>query len=164
MTFLAGIAITLYLLLFHKNVLDIKLDKVSRFLAFMAIVTAIRLALISAQGSNPSPDYGIKFWQYALVFWEDAFYVAPLLFLERFKVTKWGKIAFYMVAAGLSLHFASGHLYQGVFAATLTALYPYFISFYYSKRTSLGTVMVCHILYDMITVITGKVGWMMDYL
>lgn len=159
-----GFAIIALMFVFDKEKLDIKLDKVAKFLSFMAIITAFRLALQSYAGSSsPQPLMNIPFHLFALVPWEDAFYVAPLLYLEEIKNKgKFGKALWVAMVVSASAHFGLGHLYQGWFAVGLTALYPYFISLKYSKRVGMGTVMVCHILYDMITYLTAKFGWMVN--
>lgn len=159
-----GFAIIALMFVFDRNKLDIKLNKVAKFLAFMAIITAFRLALQSYAGSSaPTAIMNIPFYLFALVPWEDAFYVAPLLYLEEIKNRgKLGKALWVAIVVSTSIHFGLGHAYQGWFAVGLTALYPYFISLKYSKRVGMGTVMVCHVLYDMITVLTAKYSWIVD--
>jgi hypothetical protein len=44
-----------------------------------------------------------------------------------------------------------GHSYQGP-TGMITFIFP-FISFYYSKKYGAGTVMLCHILYDISIVV-----------
>jgi hypothetical protein len=160
---LVGFFIILLIFIFDRKNLDVKTDKITKFLTFMALVTAFRLALNSFQGNLPQGGLGIPFYMFAIVPWEDAFYVAPLLYLDYMRETKWGRYMWNTLAIALSIHFGLGHAYQGLFGIAITSLYPYFVSYKYSKRTSLGTVMVCHILYDMITVLTMKYSWMTDF-
>jgi hypothetical protein len=159
-----GFAIIILMFLFDRSKLDIKLDKVSKFLAFMAIVTAFRLALHSFHNTPPSTEIiNIPFYLFALVPWEDAFYVAPLLYIDEMRqegrVKEW---VWKLLVVISSVTFGLGHAYQGLFGVLLTSIYPYFVSFKYSKRVGMGTVMVCHVLYDMITYATAKFGWVVN--
>lgn len=149
--------------IFDRKTLRIELDKVAKFLALMAIITAIRLSLMSYSNSFGNEVLTkIPFWSFGLVFWEDLFYVIPIYYTRYLKDHKYLKYCWYLLIIGLSAHFGIGHLYQGLFAVLITALYPYFISYKYGKDVGFGTVMVCHVLYDMITFLTVKYGWMVN--
>lgn len=156
-----GFVIIAFMLIFDRKMIEFKIDKVTKFLTFMVIITAIRVAMSSFKGDLPSGLYNnIPFWAYAIVPWEDAFYVAPMLYLQDLEQkSKW---LWWALVGALSIHFGLGHAYQGIMGVILTSFYPYFISFKYSKRVGLGTVMVCHVLYDMITVLTAKYSWIVD--
>jgi membrane protease YdiL (CAAX protease family) len=85
-------------------------------------------------------------WEYTLVWWEDLVFSFPILLA----MNKWGRNKWTIsLAVVLSLLFGSGHIYHGLTGALTTCIYPYFISYRYSKKTSLGTVMVCHVMYDL---------------
>jgi hypothetical protein len=162
MEIIIGIIITVYLILFHRHDIRVELDKVAKFLAFMAIVTAFRLALGSYFQTPPLSDsFPIQFWQFALVFWEDAYFVAPLYFTYKMRDHKYFKYVWYALAIYLSVDFGLGHAYQGLKGVIITSIYPVFISLRYSRKVGIGTVMVCHILYDMITYTTAKYGFLL---
>jgi membrane protease YdiL (CAAX protease family) len=50
-----------------------------------------------------------------------------------------------------SLTFAAGHLAYGPVWAGMLLIYVPFLSYRYGKKYGLGTVMVCHVLYDLFT-------------
>lgn len=58
--------------------------------------------------------------------------------------------AFVIVAVLTSAVFGLGHLYQGWLAAVLLSAYPYFISYHYGKKHGYGTVMVAHVIFDIV--------------
>jgi membrane protease YdiL (CAAX protease family) len=132
-------------------------DKVYKFLRFMWYVTLVRVVVYmllstpnAAQDPN-SPMNKIELLSILGVYWEDAFFTLPILILERLKVNK----AILIVLLGFNaISFALGHLSYGLLWAAITLLYVPFISYKYGKLNGLGTVMVCHILYDLITLIT----------
>jgi hypothetical protein len=161
--FQIALAIMVLVFIFDKKTLRVELDKVAKFLAFMAIITAIRLALMSHSNSFGNSNLmDIPFYSFGLVFWEDLFYAIPIYYTRHLKDHKYAKYVWYSLIIALSAHFGMGHLYQGVFAVFLTAIYPYFISYRYGKDVGFGTVMAGHVLYDMITFLTVKYGWMVN--
>lgn len=90
------------------------------------------------------------------VFWEDACHGLPLLLLQRLIGTKkWTWPIHGILTALVMLEFGMGHVYQGLFAAILLSCYvPYSIKM--GKKVGFGTVMVCHTLYDLVTILTLK--------
>lgn len=68
-----------------------------------------------------------------------------IYYAEKF-LPKW---IFVPIVVLSSLIFGAGHLYQGYFVAALLSLYPYFVSYKYGKKYGYGTVMLCHITYDL---------------
>jgi membrane protease YdiL (CAAX protease family) len=83
------------------------------------------------------------------VFWEDAVFTLPILFWERYSnPSKW---LVYPVLAASAIFFGMGHLYQGIMGGVMAAFYLFVISYGYGKKHGLGTVMICHVLYDMLT-------------
>ena len=156
--FYIGVALTILVSIFRSNVMRVELNKVASFLALLVIVTCARIAAYdfmvdidpNYMPKIPPELYYAPVWHFMLVFWEDAFFVLPMIL--AFKYLK--KSIAILVAITLSLIFAHGHLYQGYIAVAITSLYPYFISYKYSKKFGMGTVMVCHILYDFITFYT----------
>lgn len=152
--FWLGTGITLYLYIFTEHI-KIKWDKFAQFFAFMCLLLMAQNAIHG--GDSPASLADVEPYHYLLVFWEDAIFMVPIYFLME----KYGKNVYTICFAILSsLFFAYGHLYHGLFGALVTAFYPYFISHHYAKKTSIGTVMVCHITYDLMlyysTIILAK--------
>ena len=96
-------------------------------------------------------------WQATLtVFWEDACHGLPLVLLAlstaTYKHAKWlNRIAM----ATVMISFGAGHLYQGWLAAVGLSMYIPF-SMEIGKKNGFGTVMIGHMMYDFITIITMK--------
>lgn len=138
------LAILVYaFILYRKKYLTVHWDKFSQFFAFMCFIIMVRTAFTGS--NNPSlgsaPAFMLNF-----VWWEDLVFMTPMYFAFE----KFGKNKYTIgLAVALSLTFASGHLYHGYFGAFTSALTPYFIMYTYAKRTSIGTVMACHVLYDL---------------
>ena len=144
----------IYAFLKDKDQLKISWDGIAKFTGFMALLTMYRFCIfdtfISIDEFNSFP---IKMWQFMLVFLEDAFFVMIPYYLTKNKQNK----AFnFVIWLGFSVLFASGHVYQGLFVAAITGLYPYFISRKYALKSSFITVMACHFMYDCITMLTLK--------
>lgn len=141
--FTLGVVVTVYLYIFTDH-LKIKWDKFAQFFAFMCLLIMAQNALNGGKSAPSLADVDPS--NFLLVFWEDAIFMVPFYFA----IEKYGKNFFTIsLAVVSSLFFAYGHLYHGLFGAIVTAFYPYFISYHFSKKTSIGTVMVCHILYDL---------------
>jgi len=156
-----GCAILILFILFDRNTVRVDWGALSKFQAFLAMLTLFRIAQFSFAYESGAgiPGMGpigqISLWQFFLVPWEDSFYVLPFIFLKRFKWTsKW--YIWYPLFILASIHFASGHMYQGLYAAMVIGLYPYFISYRYGSKFGMGTVMLGHILYDFTTFFTIK--------
>jgi len=156
--FFIGVLITVIMIIKKPTLMKADFSKIASFLAFMAIITVGRISFCSFMSSiDPTflpqiPDalYNHPMWRFLLVFWEDAFFVLPMVFAFKY-LKNWMAIP---IVIGLSLWFGSGHLYQGWWAVIITSLYPYFISYKYGLKVGFGTVMLCHILYDFITTYT----------
>jgi hypothetical protein len=126
-----------------------------RFAKIMLWVTLLRAVSLHLQGFRFDLDSMIStltsfgFLKLFLVFWEDTFFTLPILFWAHKGLSKWALIPYTVCA---SIVFASGHIYQSYTWAALTLIYIPFLSYYYGRRVGLGTVMACHILYDIATV------------
>jgi len=158
--FNAGLLILVLFLLFDKNTVRIQWDSLAKFLAFIVVVILFRISLFSYSGDIPSipPELDRPVWPFALVFWEDAFFVLPLFFLNKIKcLSKW--YIWYPVAIALSINFGLGHAYQGVLAVFEAGLYVTLVSYRYGKKVGMGTVMLAHIIYDFSTFYTIKYIW-----
>ena len=143
---LLGIFMISIALIANKNIVRIQFKTVGKFLLLMIAVTTIR-RILSPQG----PSEHIAISNLFFVWWEDAFFTLPLLLLNHYRVSKY---VFYPVMIASTVAFASGHLYLSIPWSVLLLVYVPFLSFRYGLRCGLGTVMVCHIMYDLITVST----------
>jgi membrane protease YdiL (CAAX protease family) len=161
--FLTGCLIILLFLIFDRRTIRVDFLALAKFTLFMWVISSIRLTVMILTASSdisivdPNALAGIEMWMLFLVFWEDAFFVLPFVFLSKFKFTnKW--YIWWPLMIISSVFFGFGHLYQGAIAVAVTSLYPYFISYRYGNRFGFGTVMLCHILYDVMTFLTFKYG------
>ena len=155
-----GLLIMLLVSIFDKDTLRVEWSAISKFLSFMALVTMLRVCALDFLYDkapdifnhvyNPEILEILKPWRLALVFWEDAFFAMPIYYAQ-----KWLKKKYWITLAIISsVIFGTFHVYQGLFAMFITMVYPYFISVRYGKKVGFGTVMICHMLYDFITVYT----------
>jgi hypothetical protein len=92
--------------------------------------------------------------------YEDAVYVLPFILARNYlsskfseKTTNFIVIPFFIFS---SLWFGMGHLYQGP-VGMLAAIMPT-ISWYYSARYGLSSMMLVHVCYDSIAYITIMIG------
>ncbi len=149
-----SVAMFTAVLLFDRKKLEIQLDNVAKFLAAMTILTFIKICIWNGQMVPPNP-YGISMQNFLFVFLEDAFFVMIPFYLCK-KIDS--KILKFLIWTFFSVSFGMGHIYQGITAVFITALYPYFISNRYAQRTSFGTVMVCHFLWDCFVLLIPKIN------
>lgn len=148
-----GMLIVLGFYIYDRETIRIEWPAVASFLAFMTLITFLRLSIFEYSHVPPAIANIPKFL-FSLVWWEDGYFVLPIyIVLRYFKPLP----AFFVVAA-ISLQFGFGHMYQGWIAVALTSLYPYFIAHNYGIKYGFGTVMVCHVLYDYITYYTVTVA------
>ena len=143
-----GFILFIYAWFKHREQLKIDWLSIAKFSGFMLFVTALRWGIMDLTNDMFSFPQ-VSFWHFLLVFTEDMAYAFPIyLAKDVLKVRKWIWVT---LAAALSIHFASGHFYQGVIFGCISAVYPFFISYRYAKKTSFGTVMAAHIIYDFVT-------------
>ena len=150
-----GAVICLVIYNTNKDLLKVKLDSVSKFLTFMVFVVAYKLTVISFF-NTPVSDAPFPFWSLSMVWWEDAVFAIPIYFISQ--SIRLNKLLKFSLILLISLLFGVGHAYQGIVGILVTSLYPYFISVRYGKVHGFGTVMVCHIIYDMIIYSTIKLA------
>ncbi len=88
--FLISMAILAYTRFKDKEAVRVQLDSVAKFLAFMAMVTCIRIAVfdftVGMGGTIPvlPPELlEMGMWRLLMVFWEDCFYVLPIYLVSR---------------------------------------------------------------------------------
>ena len=68
---------------------------------------------------------------------------------------KWLRPLYLMLMAAMSLTFGSLHAYEGLQAMIVLSMYiPFTIRL--GKKYGFGTVMICHIVYDLVTFFTFK--------
>lgn len=129
-------------------------SKVFEFVRFMAWVTLIRVGVAYLSGAHykdPDPNSPMNTINLLFtlgVFWEDVFFTLPILIAEKMGASKVTKG---MMIALSSMAFASGHIAYGFPWSLITLAYVPFVSYKYGRKHGLGTVMICHILYDVIT-------------
>lgn len=147
----------------HEEQFDIDFDGLSKFVAFMVLVTMVRLCIFDTGLINVSKfhKFPLKMWSFMFVIFEDVFFVMIPYYLTRNSKSRVYKAIMWSC---FSLVFATGHLYQGYFIAAITALYPYHVSRRFALKTSFATVMACHFIYDCITFITLKFTKILQYL
>lgn len=138
-----------------KYLLRIQKESLWSFVKFMCWVTALRLILhkIFPENANHFRGSDIMPWGVPFtVFWEDAIHGLPLLILrEWIKDKKYLKYLYYPVLFLFMFEFALGHLYQGLGGLFLGLYIPYSINM--GKKHGFGTVMICHMLYDLCTMV-----------
>lgn len=128
-----------------------------RFLGLMAIVTVGRIILFKMTPHSPVDEdsaatiRNISPWHLMLVFWEDAFFTLPTIVLEKLGASTFARNSMLILS---SLAFASGHVAYGLPWAFITLFYVPFLSYKFGKKHGLGTVMACHVTYDMLTWLT----------
>lgn len=157
-TVFAGIGLVLLFRIFDKKTIRVDWQALGGFLAFMAVVTFLRISMYDLIRIS-DPEFfptvhddlmNMPKFLFALVWWEDGFFVLPIALAHKFLTKRWAVI-FSII---FSVHFGVGHIYQGLGAVFVTALYPYFVAHRFGKKYGYGTVMVGHVLYDYITYYT----------
>lgn len=137
----------------------VKLASVWKFFLVMMAITAFRFIVHKTVGlpirpeNDASPMYTIQIIYLFSVFWEDAVFTLPILVADKLKAPNLLKMGMFALS---SIAFASGHIDYGLPWAFLTLFYVPFISYKYGKENGLGTVMVCHVLYDLITILSFR--------
>jgi hypothetical protein len=91
------------------------------------------------------------------VFWEDMAHGLPLLILRNLigYDKRWNKTINNIALTIVMLSFGLGHIYQGLLVPILLAFYiPYSVKV--GKEYGFGTIAICHILYDLTTLLFVK--------
>lgn len=144
----------------HKEITRISWDKIAQFCGFMVLLTVGRIASydlmlkmgVIYQLPQIPPEIMDNKWSLALVFWEDFFFGVPLYFIHKYMNGSKIKYVKWILTVAISIIFGMSHMYQGWGGVAITTLLPYFICLKYGRKYGFGTTMVCHILYDSITV------------
>lgn len=146
-----------------KDMLRIEKKPLFKFFKILGVLTVFRATtfflLPEQEWLSNNNIYSLL--SVLFVFWEDMVHTVPLLLLKKIinsdsKIFKW----FYrFLILIVTLSFGSGHLYQGWPAAIVLSLYiP--ITLKIGEKRGFGTVMVGHVIYDFITVLTFIIfGW-----
>lgn len=147
----------------YKKLLRVEPKKIVKWLAFLGMLTIYRIIIFKFFSGNAKlhdMTSGAMMipWQATLtVFWEDACHGLPLAIISLMlgKDKPWKKAVRWSAIALVALSFGLGHVYQGYLAAALLSLYVPF-TFKKGQEVGFGTVMICHTLYDLATIITIK--------
>lgn len=148
----------------NREMVRITPKGVFKFFLFMLVLSVFRYVLLKNFASQETLDHaamitGMIPWQSTLgVFWEDAVFAMPLAVLRE-KVVKTSQywtvfVPFLLLSMFV---FGSGHTYQGNIAAGILSLYVP-LSVTLGRKHGFGTMMICHIMYDMMTLLLLK--WM----
>lgn len=154
--------IMLYLVKNSKYADVLRVDKkgLLNFAKWMAIITIFRivvLRLLSPPGALESVRELTHMlpWQVTFgVFWEDMCHTVPLVILARMMAKKkWYKWISPALLVLVMFAFGSGHVYQGMLPAVALSFYiP--VTMKLGKKYGFGTVMLCHMAYDLITLVS----------
>jgi hypothetical protein len=157
----------LFLVKNSKYSFMLRVDKkgLLKFCCFLTFITAFRFVMFryfTPAGELSSAKEMANFlpWQVTFgVFWEDMCHTVPLAILGKmFAKEMWYKIARIPLLILVMFAFGSGHVYQGLFAAFALSFYiPYTLKM--GKKYGFGTVMICHMAYDLTTLLSLK--WML---
>jgi hypothetical protein len=140
-----------------KQLLKVEFKPVVKWCTFLALLTVWRIMmakLASYNGIHDAEPFIIPWMASFTVFWEDACHGLPVLLLRQLiGVHKWwAKILNFIMLAVTMFSFGLGHLYQGLVPAMILCMYiPYSIRC--GKKYGFGTVMICHMLYDLVTLL-----------
>ena len=140
--------------LFDRDRLAVKLDGVAKFLSLLVLVSLVKICLWNGRMVETNP-HDISMANFLLVFLEDVFYVMVPFYLTNKIGDKKSNLLIWLF---FSVIFGVAHRYQGMWAIAVTATYPYFISNHFARKTSFGTVMACHFLWDCFVMLLPKVN------
>jgi len=135
---------------------------VKRFLSLMAMVTVLRVVLLSIfpkiidflPGDTKAAIDMIPLGATAFVFWEDMVHILPLVLLfSFFNDSKFANRVRMAITIAVMFAFGMGHTYQGFIAAFLLSFYIPIVT-KLGEKYGVGTVMICHTFYDLTTLIT----------
>ncbi len=146
----------------YANLIRVEKEGLIKFAKFLLVLTAFRFGYLKFLASDATLE-GIKYITSMIpistipgVFWEDACNALPFVIGESmFRKKKWYKWLRLPILATLCLSFGSGHSYEGLGAVlAMTCYIPFTMNL--GKKYGFGTVMLCHIAYDMLTLLTFK--------
>lgn len=129
--------------IFDREKLEVKFDALAKFIAFLILFGAIKMCLWN--GAVLHNKYNLDMRGFLFVFLEDAFYAMIPYYLTKRISNQKINIAVWVF---FSIIFGTAHRYQGITGVFVTSFYPYFVSNKIAQRTSFGTVMAGHFLWD----------------
>lgn len=147
----------------YKELLRVQPKSVLKWVGFLALLTIYRVAMFKIFSGNQNlhdmtSGAATIPWQATFtVFWEDACHGLPLAIMSmRLGSDKlWKRILMLAAIVLVSLSFGLGHVYQGYVAAFFLSFYVPF-SYRRGQEIGFGTIMICHTLYDLSTILTIK--------
>lgn len=147
----------------YRTLLRVEWKPILKWVKLLGIITIYRIIIFKLFKGNATLEsmtsgVGIIPWQSTLtVFWEDALHGLPLaimaLWLGQEKL--WKRIVTWAAVVLVMISFGLGHVYQGWIAAFFLSFYVPF-TFKKGQEIGFGTVMICHVLYDLATILTLK--------
>lgn len=146
----------------YSYLLRIEPAALFRFAKFLLFLTSCRLfyyGLIAPQETLDSIKAATNMMAWPTffgVYWEDACNAMALVVMTKlFKQNKLFNLIRLPILTMMSISFGMGHAYQGMQAAVIMSLYiP--ITMTLGRRYGFGTVMLCHIAYDLLTFFSLK--------
>ena len=148
----------------NKDLIRIEKKPLMKFAKFLVFLTIYRLIVFHFLAHYPMVENASAAvqsipWQMTfLVFWEDMSFALPLVFLKKLIGSKkWLQPIYWLGMATMMLSFGSGHIYQGLLPALALSLYvPFSVS--RGKMYGFGTVVLCHMPYDMSTILAVRLA------
>jgi len=142
----------------QKHLIRVEKKPLLKWIAFLGAITLWRF-FISKIVDLHSVGEGAKQvtmlpWPIAFtVFWEDLCHGLPLLILRKLiGVNKWTRPIHLILTGIVMVEFGLGHMYQGPLAAVLLSFYiPYSVR--KGEEHGFGTIMIGHMLYDLVTLL-----------
>jgi len=146
----------------YRNILRVEWRPLLKFIRLLCVIACMRFVMLKFLAPEAMVESARNMahlipWQALLgTFWEDACHSMPLVLAGLM----WGASRWYKVLAPVALvlvaaSFGSGHIYQGVVPAFAISFYiP--VAMRLGKQYGFGTVMICHILYDLSTLLSIK--------
>lgn len=130
--------------------------KFARTMLFVTLWRCVMMHFFPPTMQSAAPMLQIPLWLTATVGWEDACHTLPLAIIARYLGdSKWAKFAMVPLTMMVMLSFGLGHVYQGILPACMISFYiPIVTSL--GKKHGFGTVMLCHMAYDFITLLTVR--------
>lgn len=147
--YVMGFFFIAYTYKFNRQLLRIQWKTLAKWSAFLVFTGAIKYALYTYVPSNVVDLSAVAMipWQYmVLAGFEEAMFTLPVYYAMIYSDNKYIRT---ILMASLALVFASGHVYQGLFAIVPTFLYMFYIAPKYMKKIGFGTMVLAHVMYDL---------------
>jgi len=158
--YVAGLVSLVYTLFKDRSLL--RFDCNLLWKATLAILVLIPLKIMAFNHFFPDLVANLAFmtyvplWVFFMVFWEDLVFTMPILHMKKRGVRK--RFLYPVMALSFGV-FTVSHLYQGLMGLS-SIIYIYWFSYKGGQEFGLGTVMVLHVLFDVVTILSmGAVLW-----